>query len=175
MRSLIAWTIGAAQGANLSSSDAGKKAERAPARHVGPGQDDLADASLAVEIGRVGRRDPGLARSGRSEHDTCGLAQRVEIVGLARIERLDRRGRSLGLKFGLVQWDDLGGCKRAAVAAFLLFEALAHWRNPLIEGRGGNGGPRGRPGARSGRKTERRNTIGEDGAEALNSAAFGAR
>ncbi len=114
MRSRIASTTGAAQGANFSSSEPGKKPSERPHGTLGRVRMILLDLAGAIEIGRIGRRDPGLAGSRRAEHeDLRARTQRVEIFGLGRVERPDRRRRALGAEFGLVQGDDLGGVPSA--------------------------------------------------------------
>ena len=69
MRFLIASMTGAAQGRLLLEA-AGEEAEGAAARHVGAGENDLADAPLAKQIRRVCRRDPSLAGAGGAVRTT---------------------------------------------------------------------------------------------------------
>ena len=134
MRSLIASRTGVSPRRELLLERTGEKAERAPTRHVRTGQDDLADAARAIEIRRVGRRDPGLAGPRGTEHDDLRTrVQRVEIIGLVGVERPDRRRRSFGSEFVLVQGNDLGGVGGPAVATLRLLDALGQWQNPFVE------------------------------------------
>ena len=78
-------------GRELVLQRAGEIAERAPARHVGAGEDDLVDLAVAVEVGGVGCREPGFAGARGPENDHLGsFAKGVEIVGLGRVEGFDR-------------------------------------------------------------------------------------
>ena len=65
----------------------------------------------------MGGGDPGLAGAGGAEDDDLGAgAQRIEVGGLRRIQRLDRRKRAFGVELGMLEFNDLGGFKCANVA-----------------------------------------------------------
>src|SRR5262249_28179385 len=110
---------------------AGEEPERAPARHVRPRQDDLVDASIAVKVGGMGGRDPGLAGARGPENDHLGRsAKSVEIVSLRRIQRFDRGERALGFELRVLELYDLGGSEHALVAALLLRNVLTQGPTP---------------------------------------------
>ena len=72
-------------GRDLLLQRAGEVAERAPAGHVGAGDDDLGDLALAQEVGGAGARDVGLAGAGGAEDDDLLVAgEGVEVLGLSR-------------------------------------------------------------------------------------------
>jgi len=98
MRSLIASATARAQGANCLQR-AGEIAERAAARHVRAGENDLVDQPGAEKIRRVGGRRSRSCRCRPAQHDHLRTgAQGIEVGRLLRIERLDRRKRNARLR-----------------------------------------------------------------------------
>jgi hypothetical protein len=63
---------------------------------------------VAIEIGGVGGGDPGLAGAGRPEHDHLRAGpEGIEVIGLRRVQRHDRRKQALALELGPMKLDDL--------------------------------------------------------------------
>src|SRR3569833_3208456 len=122
---------GRGPGRELVLERAGEEAERAPAGHVRARQDDLVDLAVAVEVGGMSGRDPGLAGARGPENDDLGsLAKSVEIVGLRGIERLYRRQRALAFEFGVLKFYDFRGSQQALMTASLLREVLTQGSDP---------------------------------------------
>src|SRR3984893_15628684 len=114
-----------------------KESQRASARHVGPGENDLGDAPAAIEVGRMGGGDPRLAGARRPQHHHLRAGRKgIEVVALRRVERLDGGRKALGLELGPLKFDDLGGRDRARVSASLLRELLAQGQTPFAEPKG---------------------------------------
>src|SRR5438093_1349736 len=126
----MASTTGTAQG-ELVLQRAGKKSERASARHIGPGEYDLGDLAVAIEVGGVSGGDPGLAGARRAEHHHLrARPERVEIVGLRRVERRDRRRQPLAFKLRPMKRDDLRHPGRTRVTLPLLASMLTQGPAP---------------------------------------------
>src|SRR5207237_538037 len=99
--------------------------QRTPARNVRPGQDDLVDLPVAEQVGRVGRRHPGLAGAGGSQHDHLRTApRRVEVSSLRRIQRPNRRQSALLLELRAAKADDLSRIEAAKLTTLFLAEVL---------------------------------------------------
>ena len=66
----------------------------------------------------MGGRDPGFAGARGPENDHLGsFAKGVEIVGLGRVEGLDRGQRAFDFEFRVEEIYDLGGSELALMAA----------------------------------------------------------
>src|SRR5215470_15704145 len=122
---------------------AGKISERTSAWHVWSRQNDLVDAAIAEEIGRIGRGDPGLSGSGGPQDDDLrAVMQSIKVGSLLSIERLHWWQCALELEFGALELDDFSGLKRSTTTAsfvgllvieVLVAEVLTQSQTPLLE------------------------------------------
>lgn len=87
---------------------------------------DLRDFPAAIKVCCVSRSNPGFARTSRPDDDGLRVGSKsIEIIGLGRVEGLERRKLAFVFKLGSLKFDDLSCLDLTKIAALLPLQMLA--------------------------------------------------